>query len=214
MENATLTGLVSTQSGTLLMSVCANREATPRRSFVTAFQSETCVWAFGPATVEVRLGSRPSSSRRVGCQPFRCRLSVLQPTLTHSGTWQVWNDWWRWAKSAISARHEFRAVHTLIQGTSRIDIWRDQVVVENTRMKPIYLLEAVGSALPVSFPETGSWESEETDTWVEFDWLAESLTDLGRLNRYWRNFFMRPPFFFDFFVVIDEVWSAMEMRAG
>ena len=60
----------------------------------------------------------------------------------------------KWAKSTRPARHEFRTVHTLIQGG--INIWRNQVVVDNTKMESIYLLEAVGSALPASFPETGS----------------------------------------------------------
>ena len=73
IENATLTGLVSTHSGTLLMSVCANREATPRRSFVTAFQSATCVWEFGPAIHEVRLVSQGIFQTQ--------RLSVLQTHL-------------------------------------------------------------------------------------------------------------------------------------
>ena len=95
MENAILTGLVSTQSGTLLMSVCANREATPRRSFVNAFRSETFVWESSCAIVEVRLvSSRPSSSRRVRCQSFRPKESkTLQLTLTHGGTRQTWNAW-------------------------------------------------------------------------------------------------------------------------
>ena len=43
MVNAILTGLVLIQSGSFLRSVCANREATPRRSFVIDFQSESCV---------------------------------------------------------------------------------------------------------------------------------------------------------------------------
>ena len=64
MENATLTGLISTQSGTFLRSVCANREATPRRSFVIAFQSESCVWEF----VERRSSSFETWSI---CQSFR-----------------------------------------------------------------------------------------------------------------------------------------------
>ena len=41
MENATLTGLVSTQPGSFLRNICTNREATPRRPFVVP--SETCV---------------------------------------------------------------------------------------------------------------------------------------------------------------------------
>ena len=41
MENATFTGLISIQPGTFLRRVCANREATPRRSFVIAFQSSS-----------------------------------------------------------------------------------------------------------------------------------------------------------------------------
>ena len=67
IENATLTGLVSTQSGTFLRSVCANREATPRWPLIT-FQSETCDWGFGPIKVKV---SWPASSRYVQCQIFR-----------------------------------------------------------------------------------------------------------------------------------------------
>jgi len=82
-------------------------------------------------------------------------------------------------------------------------------------MEPIYLLEAVGFALPASVPRTGSRapDAEETETRVEFDWLAESLGDLGRLNRSRTYFTMLPPFFFDFFAAVGEVWSAMEMRA-
>ena len=86
MENATLTGLVSIHSGTLLRSVCANREANPRRSFVIAFQSVACDW---PAIVGVRLMSRLSS--------VRCTMSIFQTqrrsslllTLTHGGTLQI-----------------------------------------------------------------------------------------------------------------------------
>ena len=77
MENATLTGLVSTQSGNLLRSVCTNREATPRPSFVIAFQSEMS-----------------SSSKCVQYQSLQI-LSVSQLTLTHSGSLQIWNIWWR-----------------------------------------------------------------------------------------------------------------------
>ena len=64
MENATLTGLISTQSGTFLRSICANREANQRRSFVIAFQSESCVWEF----VERRSSSFETWSI---CQSFR-----------------------------------------------------------------------------------------------------------------------------------------------
>ena len=72
MENAILTGLVSTQSGSFLRSVTANREATPRPSFVNAFQSETCIWEFSPEIVEVSLDlESSSSSNRVRCQSFR-----------------------------------------------------------------------------------------------------------------------------------------------
>lgn len=95
MENAILTGLVLTKSGTLLMSVCANHKATPRRSFVNAFRSETFIWESSCAIVEVRLvSSQLSSSRCVQCQSFRPKESkTLQLTLTHSGTWQTWNAW-------------------------------------------------------------------------------------------------------------------------
>ena len=62
------------------------------------------------------------------------------------------SEWWD--KSAGSARYEFRTVRTtLIQGS--IVIWGGQVVVDNTKMEPIYFLEAVGSALPTVFPGTG-----------------------------------------------------------
>ena len=44
-----------------------------------------------------------------------------------------------------------------------------------------------------------------------FDWLAESLTDLGRSNRPCKRFTMSAPFFFNFSAVVDEDWSAMEM---
>ena len=68
-------------------------------------------------------------------------------------------------------------------------------------MEPKYLLEADGSILPASFP--GS------ENRVEFDWLAESLADLGRLITSRKSFTM-PPFVFDFFfAAVDE---AMEMR--
>ena len=84
-EKATFTGLVSIQPGTLLRSVCTNRDATPRPSFVTAFQSVTCVWEFGPAIVEVRLVVRSSSKR----------LRVFQLTLTDGGVQQIWITRWR-----------------------------------------------------------------------------------------------------------------------
>ena len=72
-------------------------------------------------------------------------------------------------------------------------------------MESIYLLEAVGSALPASFP--GTWApSAET---VEFNWLAKSLADLGCLIRSRKSFTMPP--FFDLFAAVDESWSAMEM---
>ena len=52
--------------------------------------------------------------------------------------------------------------------------------------------------------------NEETENLVEFDWLAESL---GRfLNRSRKSF--TPPFFFNFFAVVDEGWSAIEMGVG
>ena len=47
---------------------------------------------------------------------------------------------------------------------------------------------------------------------MEFDWLAESLADLGRLIRSLKNFPMPMDFFFDFFAV-REIWSAMDMSA-
>ena len=99
MENATLTGLVSTQPGTFLSRVLVNREATSKRSLVVSFQSETRVWECGPTLVEVS-----SSSRYVRCQTQR--LSVLQLTLT--GTQQICITWWR---------------HCWLEGDGRIQIW-------------------------------------------------------------------------------------------
>ena len=66
--------------------------------------------------------------------------------------------------------------------------------------------------LAASFLGTGSRapDAEETET---FDWLAESLVDLGRLIRSRKRFIMPPPFSFDFFAAVDEGWSAMEMRS-
>ena len=90
-------------------------------------------------------------------------------------------------------------------------------------METIYLLEnfeAVnGSVLPASFPGTGSRapNAEEAEIRVEFDWLAELLADLGRLIRSRKSFTTPLSFFFDFFTVVDEGWSAMvirSMRAG
>ena len=85
-------------------------------------------------------------------------------------------------------------------------------------METIYLLknvEAVRSALPASFPRAGSWvpNAEETETRVEFDWLAELLADLGGLIRSRKSFTMPPPFFFEFVAAVDE-GSAMVMRVG
>ena len=79
-----------------------------------------------------------------------------------------------------------------------------------------YLPETVGSVLPAPFPWTESWSpsAEERETRIKFDWLAESLIDLGRLNRSRTRFTMSPPFFFAFFAAMDEGWSAMEMRVG
>ena len=42
MENAIAAGLVLIHPGIFLRSICVNREATPRPSFVIAFQSEIC----------------------------------------------------------------------------------------------------------------------------------------------------------------------------
>ena len=82
-------------------------------------------------------------------------------------------------------------------------------------MTPIYLLEAVDDFDPPgSFPWTGSCalNAEETETGVEFDWLVESLADLGRLITSRKSFFTMPPsFFFDFIVAVAEGWSAMEV---
>jgi hypothetical protein len=74
-------------------------------------------------------------------------------------------------------------------------------------MEPIYLLEAVGSALPASVPGTGSRapDAEETNIRVEFDWLTESLADLGRLIRWETSFTIALRFFFDFFPAVGEV---------
>ena len=44
--------------------------------------------------------------------------------------------------------------------------------------------------------------------------LAEPLASLGRFIRSRKNFLTMPPhFFFDFFVAVDEGWSAMVMRS-
>ena len=77
-----------------------------------------------------------------------------------------------------------------------------------------YLLEAVDFVLPASFPVKGLRASlaKETDTGVEIDWLAESLAGLGCFIRSRKSFAMPPPFFFDFFAVADEGWSAIVMR--
>ena len=84
-------------------------------------------------------------------------------------------------------------------------------------MESIYLLEAVGSALPASFPRKESRvpTAEETETRVKFDWLAESLAGLGCLMSFRKSFIIPLPFFFDLFATVDECWSAMEiMRLG
>jgi hypothetical protein len=81
-------------------------------------------------------------------------------------------------------------------------------------MELIYLLKAVEFVFSASFPGIGSWapNAEETETGVEFDWLAESLANLGRLIRSRKSFFTIPPsFFFDFLAEVDEGWSAMEV---
>ena len=189
-ENATLTGLPSTHSGSLLRSVCKNREATPRPSFVAAFQSVTCV-----GSAIVRLVSR-SSSRCVSMLIIQAQgLSVIL-TLAHGGTQQIWISWWR-----------------ILDGFRRI--WSNRlspIRVNNTKNNQIYLLEDF--VPPASFPGARSWASnaEETETGVELDWLAESLADLGRLIRSLKSFFTLPPFFFDFIAAVDEGWSAMVIR--
>ena len=77
-----------------------------------------------------------------------------------------------------------------------------------------YLLEAVDFVLPASFPVKRLRASlaKETDTGVEIDWLSESLAGLGCFIRSRKSFAMPPPFFFDFFAVADEGWSAIVMR--
>ena len=62
--------------------------------------------------------------------------------------------------------------------------------------------ESIGPALPASLPGTRVPDAEETETCVKFDWLAEALADLGRLNGFRRNF--------DFFATVDEDRSSME----
>jgi len=51
-------------------------------------------------------------------------------------------------------------------------------------MEPIYLPEAVSSALSASFLGTGSApDAKEPETRVEFGWLAEVSGDLRCLNQ-------------------------------
>ena len=66
--------------------------------------------------------------------------------------------------------------------------------------------------LPASFPMIDSWTStaKGTETRVWFDWLAESLANLGRLITSRKSFTMPSPFFFDFFTAVEEGGSAME----
>lgn len=77
-------------------------------------------------------------------------------------------------------------------------------------MESISLLEPISSTLPALYPGAGSLSPNagETETWL--DWLAELLAGLGRLIRSRKRFTM--PFFLVFFAVVDESWSAMEMR--
>jgi len=70
-------------------------------------------------------------------------------------------------------------------------------------MTPVYLLEAVGSALPASFLGT-----EQSETPVKVARLAEALADLRGLTRSFRN--LTTAFFFDFFAPVDEGWSAID----
>jgi hypothetical protein len=53
-------------------------------------------------------------------------------------------------------------------------------------------------------------DAESIEPRFEFDWLAKAFGDLNKslkgLNK------LPPPFFFDFFVAVDEGWWAMEMR--
>ena len=74
-------------------------------------------------------------------------------------------------------------------------------------MEPIYLLEAVSSALPASFPGTGLWapSAEETETRVEYERAREELC---RLITSQNSFTILP--IFDFFAV-DEGWSRSAM---
>jgi len=85
MENATLTGLASTKSGTFLRSICANREATPRPPLAVTFQSESCIWGLvkaGSAVgVKVRLVLRPSSVRWSDVNLWDAKMRCVGPHL-------------------------------------------------------------------------------------------------------------------------------------
>jgi hypothetical protein len=57
-------------------------------------------------------------------------------------------------------------------------------------------------------------DAESIGPRFEFDWLAKALGDLSFLIQSIKGLNkVPPPFFFDFFVAVDEGWWAMEMRA-